>query len=552
MSFEYNEIDFDDLQSAELVEGDISPKTSHMDGSSGDLTKEQKRKKQLVRLLEDDFDTFHSLFDELIACYHSFESKNEHISDTLGVPDYVNCENCRHMEKSENGNPICLEADEVQDGNTVYKIIPDTESIPRFCPEEMRRVKFPKDQIDEVNDKLLSIAKDGYSDYYDEKEETYKERREQAIEEGREHSNYVTEDISDWIVSKAEYTAWELDKLVGGLFDPRDFDAFRQSALQVAWLLHLDDTLEEDYHTQRVEAYLRAMDSPHQSDALPGQGGDEFEKAVRDYLDSLGFPMLDRVFELEGVAANRKEMDIHTEFPWGERAIIEVFTRGAHSGKDKQLAQYTKLLKRAEGVDAVELMLTDGYVSGQTLHPELLINLLNTNLNAPTGIESPGNESDNHELDDVEYLGNADDLHYNEYEPEFEPIKHSKQAESKLIAKLRDIGYEPSLPVYHRRKNYAFCGPTVEIGRGEDRMSVTLFSNREQSWVQNEAGRERNERMFEKKEKGYGRKWVMDGPSGWTEKLASVKDIPVAVIEVSEATSKLHPSVFDRLLRTSL
>jgi len=98
MSFQYNEIDLDELHSAKLVEGDISPKTSHMDASSGDLTKEQKRKKQLVKFLEDEFEAFHSLFDDLISCYHSFGSKNKHLSETLDVPDYVNCKNCAQME----------------------------------------------------------------------------------------------------------------------------------------------------------------------------------------------------------------------------------------------------------------------------------------------------------------------------------------------------------------------------------------------------------------------------------------------------------------------
>jgi len=58
--------------------------------------------------------------------------------------------------------------------------------------------------------------------------------------------------------------------------------------------------------------------------------------------------------------------------------------------------------------------------------------------------------------------------------------------------------------------------------------------------------------MFKKKEKGVGRKWAMEGPGGWKRQLASIKDMPVAVLEVSETTqSTLHPSVFDRLLRTS-
>lgn len=552
MSFEYNEVDLDDLQFIKLVEGNISPKTNGVGGSSDDLTKEQKRKKQLVQLLDGDFEEFHSLLDELIACYHSFGRRNEFLSETLGVPDYIKCENCSNKGQSKNGKPICLETGEEKDGDTLYKIIPDTDSVPSFCSRKMRYVSFPEDRLDEVNDELLSIAEEGYSDYTDEKEETYKERREKALEEDREYSDYVTEDISDLIISKDEYTARELDKLIRGIFDPCDFEDFRRSALRIAWLFHLDDVLQEDYYPQRAEAYLRVMDSPHRSDTLPGQGGDEFEQDVREYLESLGFPMFDRVFELEGVDAKRKEMDVHTKFPWGERVIIEVFTSGAHSGKDKQLRQYAELLKQAEGIDAAQLMVTDGYLSHQTVGLELLINLLNSNPDMCSDIGLPGSEPSTSEMDDVEYLGNADGLCYEEFGPDFEPVKESKEVESQLIAKLRGLGYEPSLPVYRCRKQYGFCGPTVELGKGGDEISLTFFSNREHSWVQDGEENKRNERMFEKKDKGYGYKWAMEGPYSWRRNLASIKDIPVAVVEVSETTqSTLHPFVFDRLLRES-
>lgn len=549
MTFEYNEIDIDGVQSVRVTSGDISPNTCDMDGSTGDLTSEQKRKSQMVDLLEDDFDRFHSLIDDLIGRYHSFR-RPDGVSEKLDVPDYVKCRNCSNLGESTDGKPICLETGEEKDEETLYKIIQNTESTPSFCSHDIRSLEFPEDRIDDVNDELLSIAEDGYEQYAKDQRERYEKRREEALEDGRENSSYITEDISEFVTTRAEYTAWELDKLVGSLLDPRDSDAYRRSAIAVAWLLHLDDVLQEEFYSQRAEAYLRAMDSPHQSETLPGQGGDEFEQDVREYFQALDFPMFGRVFELEGVSAKRKEMDIHTKLPWGDRAIFEVFTSGAHSDKDKQLRQYAELLNLAEGIQPVQILLTDGYVSNRTIEKELLFKLLESDIHVPNDLEPPGQPRESSGQENLEYLGDADSLSYSEFKPGFEPVKVSQKEESQLLAKLRGMGYEPTLPVYRDRSHYGFCGPTIELGDGSEKVSITLFANREEPWKHDSDEANRNERMFERKERGFGFKWSMDGTSGWLHNLDEIKEMPVAVIEVSDREqSVINPTVLDKLLR---
>ena len=193
MSFGYNEVDIEDIESVQLASGDISPNACEIDGSSGNLTSEQKRKVQMVDFLEDDFNRFHSLLDDLIACYHSFGRRNEFLSETLDIPDYVKCRNCSRLRETADGTLICLETEEQKDGDTLYKTIRDPESVPSYCSPGMRWLGFPEDRLDEVNNELLSIAEAGYEQYANDQRERYEERREEALEDGRQSSKYVTE-----------------------------------------------------------------------------------------------------------------------------------------------------------------------------------------------------------------------------------------------------------------------------------------------------------------------------------------------------------------------
>lgn len=547
MSFEYNAVNFDKVESVRLTGGEISPKASTSDEGSDSLTSEQKRKRQLVRLLENDFEEFHDFLDELIVSYRGVGRQREFVSEMLGVPEYEQCKNCVNLGESKEGEPICMKTRHKEEGQTLYNTIPDIESIPRFCSRDMRDMRFPEDRLDEVADWLVRVAERGYEPWVENRREEYKERRQQAIEEGREHSKYVTEDIDDLIQSKKEYTARGLDKLVRSLFHPHGYEDYRRSAMRLAWLYHLDDVLQEEYYHQRGEAYLRALDSPHRSEKTPGEGGDEFEQECREWLQSWGFPMLDRVFELEGVRANHKEMDIHTEFPTGERVIFEVFTRGAHSNKHQQLSDYGRLLELAEGVEAVQILLSDYSLSRQVVSEGLLYRLLSLDVEQNPERQPPG-RAHNPSFPNREHdlLGTADSLSYSGYEPDHEPRDSSQESESKITAKLRSSGYEPTFPVYNRCGKYGFCGPTIELGEGENRLSLTFHSDRDQPW--NDDG-SRNKRMY----KNANRErydWIMDGTRGWHSALSEIKECPVGIVEVKDTTqSSLHPLVFHRLLQ---
>jgi hypothetical protein len=501
--FDYNEVDLSQVNDVKLTSGATATGSSY-NTSDGELTAEQKRKQQLVQLLDDEFDEFHGLFEDILGWYREDGPRTAFLADLLGIPlDYVSCENCANLGQGESGNPICRATGEKQDGETLYRIIPDTEEVPPYCSPEMRTLRYPEERLDEVSDDILTVAE----------------------------------------------TAYEVDKLIRGVFSPRDFDHYRRSALKIAWSLNLADVLEEEYYPQRAEAYLRAMDSPYESKSLPGQGGYEFEESVRDYLEGLEFPLFDRVFEMNGCDVNRKEMDIHTEFPWGERAIFEVFTSRSPSEKSKQLSQYADLLQIAEGVEPVEILLTD-YASPNTIDRNLLSNLLQTNLDMANEATPPETERNVRERDEIEYLGDASSLSYSEFEPDYEPIQASKEVEKELMLELREMGYEPSLPVYRTRFRYGFCGPTIELTSGTNRVSVTLFSNRESPWKAIDGGSKRNERMVDEKEYGRRYNWWMDGAYGWRHRLANIKEVPVAVVEVVDSNqSTLTPSVLDGLLK---
>jgi len=541
MSFDYNRINFDDLESVVLTDGDISPKVSQSNAGSNSLTSEQKRKGQLVELLDEEFERFHNSLDDLIMSYHSYGQQT--VADSLGIPEYAKCENCANLEESANGNPICMKTEHEEDGETLYKIISDVETTPSFCSADMRRLRFPENRLEDVDEWLLEIAESGYEEKADERRETYEERREQAIEEGREQSEYVTKDIDELIQSKSEYTARGLDRLLRSLIDPSDYGRYRRSAIRIAWLRHLDHKLQEDYYLQRAEAYLRALDSRHQSDSLPGEGGDQFEKEVREWLQSWGLPMHDRVFELEGVSASYKEMDIHTELPTGDRAIFEVFTSGAHSDKDRQLSDYGNLLELAEGVTAKEILLSDWGLSKQRIDKQFLFNLLTTEVDSDGRVEPPGEfhgPNDSHKQ--YEFLGLADSLSYSEFKPDYQPCERSQKRESQLAAKLRSFGYEPTYPVYRGRMSHGFCGPTIELKTDTEDLTLTFHSGRD---TPRKDDGSLNERMFESGDRS-GFDWIMHGYHGWHSALSELKNNTVAVVEVVDMNqSRLHPAVLD-------
>lgn len=541
MSFEYDPVDIEQVDSVSLTGGEITPIAGQSDGSCGSTTKAQKKKRQMVDYLEDDFERFHTLLDELIEIEPAPHVR-ELLAAALGVPNYVNCNNCRQLGEGATGAPICEKTDRKKDGETVYTVISDPDTVPPFCPSDRRSVSFPADRLDEVNDDLMAIIKSGYDEYVEEQRKRHKEKRKEALDNGKDGSWYVKNEPSESVNSKPEYAARQLSKLVGGLFDPVNSAGYRKSAIEVAWMFHLEDVLQDDYHHSRAEAYLRAMESELAMEAQIGQQAHKFERDVRDYFKELGFPMFDRVFELEGASTKRKEMDIHTQLPWGDRAIIEVYTRGAHRDKDKQVSQYAELLKLAEETEATEIRCTDHIGHRQRVNEDLLFKLLDTEIECPPEVEPPSDPPGYDRREDPELVGEAESLSYSEFTPEYEPVEESQNAERRLFKRLQERGYQPTLPVYRIDGyclDYGFCGPTVKLGDEVNRVSVTLTANRESLWYEN--GR-RNGSM-------YGNGWAMEQMRMWGDSLKKIRGHPATVLEVTDDNQSLiHPYTIDALL----
>ena len=127
------------------------------------------------------FKEFHDFLDELIMSYRAVGWQREFVSEILGVPDYEQCKNCLNLGESKDGEPICMKIRHKEEGQILYNIIPDIESIPRFCPRDMRDMRFPEDRLDKVADWLVRVAERGHEAWVEDRREEYEERREQAI-----------------------------------------------------------------------------------------------------------------------------------------------------------------------------------------------------------------------------------------------------------------------------------------------------------------------------------------------------------------------------------
>jgi len=461
--FDYNTIDTSKVKDVEIVSGQISQTNQNSTGSSDQLTQEQKRKQSLVEYLSEDFKQFHDLFDELIASYRSYGRRNEFVAETIGVPDYSKCRNCSRLGESPDGNSICLSSGIEKDGKTLYKIIENEDSIPSFCSTDMRTFEFPENLLDEVNREIRNIAEDGYEEYVTEQRETHKRRREEMIERGREDSEYVTKDLDAFVKSRTKYVAGELTKLTRSLFDPRDLDDFRTSALHLAWMLCLDDILQEDYYSQRAEAYLRTLDSEHQTNTAPGAGGDKFEEDVRDFIREIGWPIRDRLFRIDGnTKAQKKEMDIHTEIA-GEPTIIEVYTTGSHGSKREQVSDYQELYKIATGNTARPVHLTDSYANYQ-LSIEFLRTLLNL---SPVDVDAIPGEHRQFETEmdrfTPEKIGEASDYTYEFQDFSYSPPDDCISLEQSVERMFESRGLNVTKP-YSESEMWTYAvGPTVTL-----------------------------------------------------------------------------------------
>jgi hypothetical protein len=231
-------------------------------------------------------------------------------------------------------------------------------------------------------------------------------------------------------------------------------------------------------------------------------------------------------------------MDIHTELPTGDRAIFEVFTQGSHSDKDKQLANYARLLNLARDITAEQVLLTDRGQRRQRIDKGLLFDLLNTDFTINDAAKTPG------ELDhgintggrSFEHVWSAENLNYIGFGPDYVPCQRSQDIEYEITQTLQSHGYKPRLPVFRSERefrdghDFLFCGPTVDVNTHVGDLTLTFHSNREQ----------RCENICNGRVRGYG--W-------WYAALTEMNDNAVAVIEVDEMQqSKLHPGVLGWLL----
>jgi hypothetical protein len=536
MSFTYNQVDFDAVDSVSLTGGSITRSSGATASRENSLSQEQKRKQQLIDFLAEEFNNFHEFFDELMRAYSADGGVSDSVFNILGVPDYRKCDNCRQAKQSGSDDVLCMETERMEGGERLYNIIPDTDTVPSFCENDMPNFRFPKNRIHDVDDWLFEIAKTGYDGHCEEQKEYYHQRRQEHIDDDRYNSRYVTQDVDEFIQTESEYIASEIDSLIRGIVNQYRLRSYKSSALKLAWFRYLDDTIQDDYHVQRAEAYLRALDSPHQKDLLPGEGGDRFEKSVRRWVRSIGLPTYERVFKLNGSSTDRKEMDIHTELPTGDRAIFEVFTAGSHSNKDKQLDDYARLLNLAKNVNAEEILLSDGGWSRQRIDKTLLFDLLNTDFTIDSGIKMPGEFNNRTSTArSFERISSAETLNYIGFGPDYAPCRRSQKNEQEIIKTLQSHGYEPRLSVFRSERefrdghNFLFCGPTVEMNTYIGDLTLTFHSNRERRFKNG-----RDEQVC-----GYGT---------WHSVLAEMNDNPVAVIEVDEmCQSKLHPGVLGAL-----
>lgn len=497
-SFEYSTIDFENVTDVRLVGGSITNSEtpngeSTSAPSSESVTKEQQRKRQLIEFRRDEFEEFDDLFTEFMTVWEALSPDDSEwpleISRITGVPDYVRCRNCEYYGEgaSTDGKDLCFASGEEQDdGETYYRIVEDNGSeLPNFCETSMRRrgVKFPTQLLFDLPPDVFKPAwRDAKGDI-EREARRHIEGRETALDEGRNSSKYVTEPICAWVETREVYAARNVMSEVDSLFIPSSYKLFRSAALEFAWRRTVDDVLTEDYHRSRAEAYLRALDSPVAEDTKPGEGGLEFERDVREFVDNLGWPLRDRVFEIEtetGQSIRKKEVDIHTEID-STPALIEVYTHGAHREKDRQLADYRELYQRATGTDPITIEVSD-----RISHAELSLSIFETlvNLNCSSHGMPPGDyygtftPSYDTDRDIVGQLG-ADDYTYQIGDGEYTPPRSCIETERAVEHALREQGSKSTKP-YSKPREFQgerdrptrfgchAIGPTVPLVYGDD------------------------------------------------------------------------------------
>jgi len=526
MSFEYNQVDLEQVESVRLEPGRSSPEVISESDESASKSKEQKRKAQLISFLPEAFDGFDSCISDLIDMFDG-ASTTQDVMEFMNLTDFRDCSHCRNNRVDRDGTRYCSASDHEKDGSTLYYLIDEQCSIPSFCTEGMPSFELPPQALEAVDNRLEKFCRDQYD----------------IKEAAGNHMKHYTRD---------SHAAEQLSRILMDLIRGGDYPRFRRAAVKIAWILHIDGQINDSFHPQRADAYLREMDSVHATVMKPGQRAVLFEQSCRSFLESCGLPMYERVLNVEGGVSRKKEMDIHTEFPWGERAIFEVYRQGAHRDKDIQLRQYARLLSRSGHEDATEILLSDTMNPPHVIDERLFFDLLGCHFDVQS-------DQPRHEFGyktrrtlhtDADLLGRAEDLSYNEFQPEFMPCIESRQAESRLMARLRALGYEPFLPVFIDRRTYGYCGPTIELKYRDSELLVTFCKSRQPKFIERDGEETLNQRMTGNKPDGrIG--WQMAGPRRWSSRLNDVFDPPVSVVELGEPDqSELKVGLLEALVRS--
>lgn len=122
------------------------------DRTGSGLTKEQRRKRQLVQLLDEDFARFEGEVSRLL--YYSEHYDPEELpsafAEELGISNPYCCENCAHFEERSDGDYCSRYIIEEDDGSTRDVELFYTDEIPEFYEWGVREIEVPSSILDEL------------------------------------------------------------------------------------------------------------------------------------------------------------------------------------------------------------------------------------------------------------------------------------------------------------------------------------------------------------------------------------------------------------------
>lgn len=530
--YEYNSVGISDVEAVELVDEEVTPTKVGTD--SGGEARSKSKKEQLIDLLPEPFEEFEVEFREILDTFSYSRGFNWDVLELLDVPNYLCCQNCRQLKYSSGGEAYCNAASsytEIRNGE--FEPISDIGSIPEHCPVDDSRFQYPKERIGEVNSTLIESISTEYPSYVERKER-------------KGHNQILGE--QDFIVR-------QLSRLLNGLLLSTQLGKFRNHAKKAAWHLNVTPNTELEYWPAKAEAYLRALESSEAREHSRGEGGIEFERSVRGYIEELGWPLNDSALRVMGdVSMNYKEMDIHTEFC--ERpTVIETFTSGAHSKKNEQLSDYIELLEMATGETARGVLLSDHIRPALT--SEFLSSLLRYTGRTPEWF--PGDDSVSVENGSVSLRGHVRkegeaslqryDFQDFSYELEADVRTYEEHAEDILsrhgLEVRKPYGTQTTVGRNKARVKCFPLGPTVEIEDSEGAHTIVFTARSGWEWEERQI-REYSKTTEESKLVKVTANKVRSG--NWPYWLKNVEDHQeVTVVDLLHPSARSNTQVPEKL-----